>query len=179
MYSARYSDRLWKKLGFSGSYMNLRLDGYPTGPGVYASASNASSATSAILPAPPLVPSNTGAARFQIGEQGNNGLFQDAIRSKIDYTLSDKTTFSFQYMQLREQYGYNASVPTVIGSSGPITSGTFFFNYNGLLKQMHNLAVSVCRRTGRRDCGILYRRDVSHILTAQLGSRRGGIDRCH
>ena len=136
MYSARYSDRLWKKLGFSGSYMNLRLDGYPTGPGVYASASNASSATSAILPAPPLVPSNTGAARFQIGEQGNNGFFQDAIRSKIDYTLSDKTTFSFQYMQLREQYGYNASVPTVIGSSGPITSGTFFFNYNGLLKQI-------------------------------------------
>jgi iron complex outermembrane recepter protein len=137
-YSGRFSDRWFhKKLGFSGSYMNLRLQGYPTGPGVYASASTVTSATTAILPAPPMVPTNTGALRFQIGEQGNNGFFQDAIRTRFDYTVSDKTTVTFQYMQMREQYGYNSSVPTVLDSSGnPITSGSFFFNYGGALKKL-------------------------------------------
>ena len=133
MLSARYSDRFWKKLGFTGSYSKLQLHGYPTGPGVYASASNATTASSPILPTPPIVLSNTGTLRYQIGTQGNNGFFQDAIRTRFDYTLSEKTTFSFQYMQLRQQYGYNASVPTVRDSSGnPITSGSFYFNYGGL-----------------------------------------------
>ena len=137
-YSARYNDRWFKdRLGFSASYMNLKLQGYPAGPGVYASASNATSATSPILLAPPVVPSNTGAIRFQIGEQGNNGFFQDAIRTRVDYTLSDRTTINIQYMQLREQYGYNASIPSVLDSTGNrITTGTFFFYSGGVLKKI-------------------------------------------
>jgi iron complex outermembrane receptor protein len=117
--------------------MNLRLQGYPTGPGVYGTASTASVATSPLLPAPPMVPSNTGALRFQIGLQGNNGFFQDAIRTRFDYAVSDKTAITFQYMQMREQYGYNASTPTVVDGSGNlITSGSFFFNYVGALRKL-------------------------------------------
>jgi len=137
-YQGRFSDRWFhKKLGFSGSYMNLKLQGYPSGPGVYSSASTVTSAAAPLLPAPPLVPSNTGAQRFQIGEQGNNGFFQDAIRTRFDYTASDRTTVTFQYMQMREQYGYNSSTPTILDSSGnPITSGSFFFNYGGSIKRI-------------------------------------------
>lgn len=137
-YTGRFSDRWFhKKLGFSGSYMNLKLQGYPSGPGVYSTASTVSSATPALLPAPRLVLSNVGAPRFQIGEQGNNGFFQDAIRTRFDYTFSDRTTATFQYMQMREQYGYNASVPTVLDSSGnPITSGSFFFIFGGAIRKI-------------------------------------------
>jgi iron complex outermembrane receptor protein len=136
-YSVRYSDRFWKKLGLTLSFSQLREDGYPTAPGLYASASTVTSAPSPLVTAPTMVPSDTGAQRFQIGNAGNNGFFNDAVRAKFDYTLSDKTTVSLQYMQLWNAYEYNTSRPSVLdGSGNPISNGTFYFNYNGSLKKI-------------------------------------------
>jgi iron complex outermembrane receptor protein len=133
MYSARYNDRLWQRLGLSLSYQRMQSDGYSV-TGIYSAATAVAAVTGPLVQAPPRFLTTTGTPRYQIGGQGDNWYNQHAFRAKADYTISSKTTFNLQFVQPRYQYGYDGSIGSVVDplTGKAITSGAFTFNDGGL-----------------------------------------------
>ena len=132
MYSARYSDRLWNRLGLTLAYQRTQVNGYSVS-GLYATASPVSTVSGPLVAAPPFLLATTGTGRYQIGNQGDNWFNSHSFRGRADYTFSEKTTATFQIIQPRHEYGYDLATSMVLDSAGaPVTSGSFTFNDGGL-----------------------------------------------
>lgn len=172
MYSGRYSDRFWQKLGVTLSYQRLQSDGYSVS-GIYSTASPVTSAGTPLVAAPPRLLTTTGGVRYTIGEQGNNWYNQHAVRGKADYTLSSNTTATFQFVQPRYRYGYDSSTPTVTGPGGnPIASGNFFFYDQGLKRITLSPTLFVAGPGGNvRD---VYTGSILHTFTPRSWLRVAG-----
>ena len=131
-YTLRYSERFWKRLGVSASYQRQQYGGYSTN-NVFATPTTVSSATGPLIPAPAFTMTTTGGSRYVVGQQGDNWFNQHVFRTKLDYTISPKTTTSLQYIRRRYGYGYDTASSLILDASGqPTQSGTFFFNDGGL-----------------------------------------------
>jgi iron complex outermembrane recepter protein len=136
LYSGRYSDRFFNRLGVTFSYQRMQTGGYSV-LGLYTTASNATAVSGGpLVSAPQRLLTTTNTVRYQIGNQGDNWYDQDAYRVKIEYVFTDRTLVNFQYIRPKYNYGYYASVPSVFDADGnAITSGSFFFYDNGVLKK--------------------------------------------
>jgi len=173
LYSARFSDRIWKRMGITVSYQRTQVTGYPTSPGVYATATAATAISGPLVAMPPRLLTTTGTVRYQVGEQGNNWFNQHAFRGKADYTLSERTTATFQFIQPRYQYGYNLSISSVLDSAGnPITSGPFTFNDGGLKRITISPSLFVAGPGGQIQD--LYTSSLLHTINSTNWVRIGG-----
>ncbi len=180
MYSARYSDRLWQRLGLTLSYQRMQSNGYSV-DGLFGTATNVATASGAVVPSPKRWLTTTGGTRYQIGNQGDNWFNQHSPRAKIDYTLSEKTTVNFQFVQPRHEYGYDASSSTVFDAAGrPILTGSFFFNDNGLkrITISPTLFVAGPGGTGRNifTGSLLHTFNATHLLRFSGGSAKSYAD---
>ncbi len=180
MYSARYSDRLWQRLGFTLSYQRMQSNGYSV-DGVFGTATSVATATAPLVAAPQRWLTTTGGSRYQIGSQGENWYNQHSVRAKADYTISEKTTANFQFVQPRHQYGYDASRSSVLDSAGrPINTGSFFFNDNGLkrITISPTLFVAGPGGTGRNifTGSLLHTFNAAHMLRISGGSAKSYSD---
>ncbi len=101
-YSARYSDRLFQRLGLSLGYQRFRTEGYNS----RVTTSTPAAATATGIPVYGAIPTTTsqGAASAIIGRGGLNWLNKQSYRAKGDYALSNSTFVSAQY--IRQEYGY-------------------------------------------------------------------------
>ena len=127
LYTLRYSERFWKRLGVALSYQRQQYGGYSTND-IFASPTVVSSAAGPLIPAPQFLPTTSGGSHYVVGRQGNNWFNQHVLRSKLDYTLTPKTTASVQYVYRRYGYGYDAANSLILDASGqPTQTGTFYF----------------------------------------------------
>lgn len=125
-YHARYAERFFDKLGISIGYQRLQSGGYPTSKVLLAGTNvTGPTAGSPIVPAPVLTRTNTGAATYIIGEQGDNWYNQYAIRGRAEYSWTDRTSLSGQYIGRQNAYGYDQS-RSFLGPS--LFRGNVFFN---------------------------------------------------
>jgi iron complex outermembrane receptor protein len=133
-YTLRYSDRFWKRLGFSLGYQRQQYGGYSVNK-IFASPSTLASTTSPLIGAPEATLTSAGARRYIVGEQGDNWYNQHSLRSKLDYTFSPNTTASAQFIWRRYGYGYDGATSLITGADGQLKqSGTFYFNDGTLRK---------------------------------------------
>lgn len=174
MYSGRFSDRLWNRLGITLAYQRTQAQGYSV-TGIYATASSVASATAPLVQAPYYLLTTTGTGRYEIGTQGDNWFNSHSMRGRADYTFSEKTTFTFQFIQPKHQYGYDGSIGTVLGANGaPITSGSFFFNDGGLKRVTISPTLFVAGPGGETQN--LYSASLLHTFTPRYWMRiAGGI----
>jgi iron complex outermembrane receptor protein len=104
-YGARVADRLFERLGVSLSYDRLQSGGYPS-----QLVTTTGTANSGGTPVAGFVPTLTtaGVPTYIIGQAGDNWWKQQAWRAHGDYTFSERTTASVQYIHQRSNYGYDA-----------------------------------------------------------------------
>ncbi|MGC8795073.1 MAG: TonB-dependent receptor, partial [Bryobacteraceae bacterium] len=104
-YGARLADRFFQRLGVSLSYDRLQSGGYPS-----QLVTSAGTTGTGGTPVTGFIPSltSTGSPTFILGDTGNNCWEQTAWRFRADYTFSERTALTFQYLRQRSYYGYDA-----------------------------------------------------------------------
>jgi len=134
-YDARYSDRLWDKLGFSFGYRRLQTGGYPTRP-ITASATTGTTGTLVTGIIPTLT--TTGTQSYIIGDSGNEWLNQHAIRFKGDFSITKDTQISGQFMRQIRANGYDNGISFVRDAAGNnVTLGPVLFNDRGTVRRFN------------------------------------------
>jgi iron complex outermembrane recepter protein len=130
-YSARYSDRLFGKLGISVGYQRLQFGGYATNPvETYAGEGTGPIITGAI---PTLDP--YGNQAFVIGNSGRNWANQRSYFVKGDYAFTGSTLLRIEYLRQSYASGNNMYQSFLRTASGAVAdNGTFLASYNGVLE---------------------------------------------
>ncbi|MDQ7772981.1 MAG: TonB-dependent receptor [Elusimicrobiales bacterium] len=173
-----YGDRVGSRLSFLGSFGYKRTDGYPADLNVQ------SAAPTAGLTGWESTTSNTGAARYIVGDKGNNGWkeLSGSLRAWYDLSGSDKLSFSFS----RAAYDYFYKDPATylrdasgaeVWTYGTVKEGTFLGGDGGRRQSSFS---AVYERAGD-PCGLrvafgLVDTDRSWYITPEAASatRAGG-----
>lgn len=100
-YYFSYGDRFKDRFSLLASYGYKATNGYATGFNVQ-STDPAASGLSGAIP----TQSNTGDARYLIGDTGDNTWRDDQVSLKGAYDLSDRTTINLSFMRSRYEYAY-------------------------------------------------------------------------
>ncbi len=134
LYSVRFSDRWFNRLGITLGYQRLQSGGYPTN-GVFTAGAAGTTGTP-VTGALPLI-TTTGTRTFQVGNTGNNWWNQHAYRVRGDYSFSDKTIVTVQYIRQRSGYGYDAPTSFLRDAQGnPVFSGAVVFPFEGAQRRL-------------------------------------------
>jgi iron complex outermembrane receptor protein len=125
-YSARYSDRLFNRLGITFGYQRFQTEGYNS----RVTTSTPAAATGTGIPVTGVIPITTsqGAASAIIGRGGLNWLNKHTYRAKGDYTFNSSTLMSAQYIRQQYSYGYTGYRSDLRDLAGNVVdNGTLFF----------------------------------------------------
>ena len=127
-YSARFTDRLWDKLGISLGYQRLQFGGYNSViTETYPTEGTGPVVTGAI----PTV-DTYGNPVFIVGDSGRNWAEQYSYYAKGDYAFTDATVLNFEFIRQDYGYGYNMYHSYLRTASGSVVdNGTFLASYNG------------------------------------------------
>lgn len=124
-YTARYTDRLFNRLGISLGYQRLDFGGYRNAPALL---SASSSGTGPLVTGVTPTMTNTGKPTYMVGWNGENTVNQHAYRAKGVYSIGSSTVITLQYMLTRYYWGYNASQSLLRDSTGAVVdNGTVTF----------------------------------------------------
>ncbi|NVN92927.1 MAG: TonB-dependent receptor [Desulfuromonadales bacterium] len=110
---ASYGDKIGKFRLFA-SYGYRTTDGYPTG---LVTAGSAPTAASGIIGATPTM-SNTGAAKYLVGDTGNNGWWDYSAAIRAQYDFSDTSNIRFSWLRTANKYKYDNPHTYLINAAG-------------------------------------------------------------
>jgi len=134
LYSVRFSDRWFGRLGVTLGYQRLQSGGYPTN-GVFSAGAAGTQGTQVTGAIPWLT--TTGTRTFQVGDTGRNWWNQHAYRLRGDYAITDRTVVTVQYIRQRSGYGYDAPPCLLRDASGnPLCSGAVVFPFEGTQRRL-------------------------------------------
>lgn len=172
-----YGDRIGSRLSFLGSFGCKRTDGYPSDLNAQTSAPTAG------LTGWESSTSNTGAARYLIGDKGDNGWkeLSGSLRAWYDLSDADKLSFAFS----RSAYDYFYSAPNTylrdgagaeVWTYGTVKEGTFLGGDGGRRQSSFS---SVYERSGdalalRLAFGLIDTDRSWYITPAAAGATRSG-----
>lgn len=193
-YGVRYGERFFNRLGISLGYRRLQNGGYPSRFAQVSATAPTGAAPFVTGVMPTLTPQ--GGATYRIGENGVNWYNQHAYRVKGEYTLSDRTVFSLQYIRQNYGYGYDEYKTFLRNSAGaPVDSGVYFFDDRGTTRRIsvtpgsylqgpgegvsHFTSMSVQHRMTtnqflRLDAGYFDQPDVNYRTPAATANMAGG-----
>lgn len=163
-YSATASRRFFGKLGVSLGYETTQNGGYNSR---FATVSPATGGTGILVTGPIPSLTSTGAPATIVGRGGLNWLHKHAFRAKGDYTFTNATVVTFQYLRQDYGYGYTGYVSFLRDASGnTVDNGTFLFNNNGTLSR-----ISVSPRTFLQNFGEQHAHFFNTTLNHEFSSR--------
>ena len=162
-YAARFTDRIFQRLGVSVGYERYQSDGYNTR--IFTASPATGGAGTPVTGAIP-TQSSTGTPALIVGEGGTNWLNQRGIRARGEYTFGSATVLSMQYIRMDYAFGYTGYNSYLRDSAGNVVdNGTLLFNNNGMLQRITITPNSFLQGPGEQH-GNLYSASVQHQFSS-------------
>lgn len=137
-YSARYSDRIAKRIGISLSYAHLRTDGYPAQIVTRTATVSTPTAAPQVNGVTPVGTATAGSA-FIVGQRGGVGYRNHALRGRVEYAPNAQTIISAQFLRqtkISEWGEYNSFVRDAQGRTVDSGAAGLVFNDGGVWRRM-------------------------------------------
>jgi len=145
--SARFTDRLWDKLGISLGYQRIQSGGYDSVPvETYAGSGTGPVVTGAIATV-----DTYGNPVFLIGDGGRNWSNAQSYYVKGEYAHTDATVLNVMFLRQEYSYGYKMYHSYLKDASGnTVDNGTFLASYKGVLQPISVLPSSFLQDDGNQ-----------------------------
>jgi iron complex outermembrane recepter protein len=165
-YSARYSERLFNRLGISLGYQRLQTGGYICRAGSVSASTGTGGADMVTGVVPTLTTS--GSRTYQVGWAGENWFNQHAYRIKGEYTLGSATVITLQFVRMDYGYGYDGYHSNLRNAAGQMVDrGTYLFDDGGVIRKLTVTPVTLLPAGGGKQLEHLWNGSLQHNFSSR------------